>query len=103
MDKFGNIYMGLSEITSIDYNGEFRWKYELENTSSPIVIDNNNRIYVTDKLGSEKELICLDMDGNLLYALAYPESKMYVSYSPGFGYGKLFNPGYNTLLISAIY
>lgn len=103
MDKFGNIYLGLGGITSIDYKGNFRWEYELYNISSPVVIDNNNLIYVTNKLGAEKELICLDMDGNLIYNMAYPESGYYSSYSPGLGFGKMYIPGYHTMTLSSIY
>ena len=103
MDKFGNIYVGLSEITSIDYNGEFRWNYEFSNITSALVIDNNNLIYFTNKYGLEKELVCLDMDGNLIFTMAYPEPASYSSYSPGLGYGKLYIPGYHTIFFSSIY
>jgi hypothetical protein len=103
MDKFGNVYVGLYGITSIDYNGEFRWNYDFNNITSPIVIDKNNLIYFTNEYGLEKELICLDMDGNLIYNMAYPESGYYSSYSPGLGFGKMYIPGYHTLFISSIY
>jgi hypothetical protein len=54
-------------------------------------------------MGEEKELICIAVDGNVVYSISYPESKMYSCYSPGIGYGKMYIPGYKTSLISSIY
>jgi hypothetical protein len=103
LDKLGNIYLGLDEIISLDYEGQFRWSFQVSNVTSPIVIDNSNNIYFTNKMGEEKELICIAVDGNVVYSISYPESKMYSCYSPGIGYGKMYIPGYKTSLISSIY
>jgi hypothetical protein len=102
LDQFGNIYLGLDKLISLDYEGQFRWSFKVSNISSPIVIDKSNNIFFTNKAGMEKELICLSIDGNVVFNMAYPEPKWYSSYSPGLGYGKLFIPGYQTLLISSI-
>jgi outer membrane protein assembly factor BamB len=103
LDKFGNIYLGLDEIVSLDYEGQFRWSIQVSSVTSPIVIDNSNNVYFTNKRGEEKEIICLDMNGNLIFTMAYPEPASYSSYSPGLGYGKLYIPGYKTLMISSVY
>jgi len=103
LDKLGNIYLGLYEIISLDYEGQYRWSFQVTNVTSPIVIDNNNNIYFTNKMEAEKELVCLDIHGNLIFTMAYPEPAWYSSYSPGLGYGKLYIPGYHTMFFSSIY
>ena len=95
--------MGLDEIISLDYQGQLRWRFEVTSISSPIVIDHSNNVFFTDKWGTEKELVGIDIDGNEILRVSYPETRSYAGYSPGISFGAIIIPGYQTKLVSSIH
>ncbi len=106
MDRDGNIYLGKDELISVDYNGKLRWKYKPEgeylDISSPIVSDENN-IFFTSKLGTEKELFSIDTKGELNWRLSLPEeNSLYVSFCPTIANNAIYITSYKSTIIKRI-
>ena len=106
MDKYGNIYLGLDTLKSIDYDGNLRWEFGIDDKkwiSSPIVIDQNDIIYFTAGVGPSHEIYAIKSNGEILWKTDFPERLNYEDYY-GFavGYQKLILPGYKNQILASI-
>ncbi|MCF8357056.1 MAG: PQQ-binding-like beta-propeller repeat protein [Melioribacteraceae bacterium] len=86
MDKNGNLYTGKNEVISLDYSGKLRWQKEGYKIWSSISIDKNNMLYFSIHGGAQKELICMNENGELIFS-TYFNDPYYIDYSPVLGYG----------------
>ncbi|MBK7378648.1 MAG: PQQ-like beta-propeller repeat protein [Ignavibacteriales bacterium] len=109
IDKNGNIYFGLEQLISINYNGVLNWKILVGSQpsgsiTSPITIDINNKIYFTIGIGVDRKLCVYEDNGNLLFNSPLIDPHTYgVSYSLSIAYNKLLFPSYQSQLIYSLY
>ncbi len=92
MDKNGNIYVGMSSIISVDYNGNKRWEYYTGSTiMSPTSVDRLNHIYFINWENGAYYFQCLNPDGTLKYMTKIQDSLLnYRYYIPVLGYNRTF-------------
>ena len=94
MDRNGNLYLGLSPLTSLDYEGKLRWEFQPASgylsINSPISIDNNNRIYFSSEEDNQHYLYCINDEGQELFRIMVNATFQYGFYSPAIGYNSTF-------------
>lgn len=81
IDYNGNIYFGGSNLYSLNYKGNLRWKYNLENLNiiSPLVSDINGNIYIgsvdLNKL-SDLRVTSINIDGKLNWQVSVHDERL---------------------------
>ncbi len=68
IDKYGNIYFAKDTLYSLDISGKLRWEKYIGNvsTTTPLVCDAENNIYITIGVIGKWGIIKIDTDGNIL-------------------------------------
>ena len=83
IDKDGNYYFALDTLYSLDYDGNLRWKMDLEHTSGePLTCDINGVVYVPLWYGSS--ILAVSDDGERIWQVNFP-SGVLMGQSPALG------------------
>ena len=82
LSKDGDIILGHDKLYCINYQGELKWKVQLEKTiASPITIDNSGNCYFVVEENNVADLLMVDNSGNILQSIPL-ESNDFSWYSP---------------------